>query len=87
MDYTNWEYLADNISAWKQELSSSSQKEIKEISEEKRRKRKESSLSNVHPTDDSILPTKAATDTASHVSDCSSTPEDAHLSTRWVLYP
>ena len=22
MDYTNWEYLADNISAWKQELSS-----------------------------------------------------------------
>ena len=90
MDYSNWEYLADNISAWKQELSSSPPKgelALKETSGEKRRKRKESSPSNVHPIDDFVLPAKAATATASHASDCTSTPEDAHLSTRWVLPP
>ena len=90
MDYSNWEYLADNISAWKQELSSSPQKgelALKETSEEKRRKGKESSPSNVHPIDDFVLLAKAATAAASHASDCTSTSEDAHLSTRWVLHP
>ena len=60
---------------------------LKETSGEKRRKRKESSPSNVHPINDFVLPAKAATATASHASDCTSTPEDAHLSTRWVLPP
>ena len=57
-DYTNWESLADSRSAWKQELPSSLKKgefALKETSEEKGRKRKESSLSNVHSTDDCFL--------------------------------
>ena len=55
MDYTNWESLADNRLAWKQELSSNLKKgglALNETSEEKRRKTKESPSSNVHPTDD-----------------------------------
>jgi len=57
MDYTNWKYMADNRAAWKQELSSSLKKwelALKEISEEKRSRKKESSSSNAQPTDDFV---------------------------------
>ena len=58
---------------------------LKETSEEKHRKRKESSSSNAHPTN--VLPANAATATANHASDCTATPEDAHQSTGRVLPP
>ena len=57
MDYTNWKYMADNRAAWQQELSSSLKKwelALKEISEEKRSRKKESSSSNAQPTDDFV---------------------------------
>ena len=82
MDYINWESLADNISAWKQELSSSLKEGelvLKETSEEKRRKRKFKSPRRqmcIRLMTRMFLP---ATATA--------TAEDAHLSTRWVLPP
>ena len=88
MDYINWESMADNKPAWKQELSSSLKKggtrHHRSLWRE-RRKMEESLSSNVHPTHDSVLPAKAATATASD--DCTPTSEDTHLSTQWVLPP
>ena len=58
MDYNNWEALAANRAAWKQELSASlktGEQALKAISEEMSRKGKESSSSNAPPTDDSVF--------------------------------
>ena len=60
LDYNNWEALADNRGAWKQELSASLKKgelALKAISEEMSRKGKESPSSNAPPTDDCNLQT------------------------------
>ena len=57
MDYTNLESLGDNRAAWKQELPPSlknGELALKETPVEKRKKRKESSLSNAHLTDDYV---------------------------------
>jgi len=61
MNYTHWESLADNRAAWKQKLSFSLKQgelALKEISKEKRWRRKESSPSNA--TDDFFSPANAA---------------------------
>ena len=67
MDYINWESLADNKAAWKQELACSLKKGNSPSKKSLKRNaggRKESSLSNAHRNDDSVLHANAETDTA-----------------------
>ena len=69
LDSTSWEPLTDNRAAWKQELSSIHQKRelaLQADTEGKRWRRAESLSSNAPPTNDSVLPAKAATASVMH---------------------
>ena len=89
MDFTIWEFLADNIAAWKQELPSSLKKGGTRLQRNFRRETqaKEGVIKCTPKLMSLFSPAKAAAATASHTSNCTATPEGTHTRKMSYLSP